>query len=79
MIGLIKRICIKHIKTTAYHPQSNGSLKRSHYLLTEYMKTFIESNDTWDACLELATLCYNAVAHEGHKLPYELIFGILAT
>ena len=67
---LIKRVAkkfrIKQIKTTAYHPQSNGSLERSHHSLTEYMKMFIESNDTWDECLELATLCYNTVAHEGH-------------
>ena len=40
---------------------------------------FIESNDTWDEWLELATLCYNTVAHEGHKCTsYELIFGRLA-
>ena len=39
---------LKQIKTTAYHPQSNGSLERSHHSLTEYMKMFIESNDTYE-------------------------------
>ena len=70
---------IKQTKTTAHHPQSNGSLERSHHSLTEYMKMFIESNATWDECLELATLCYNTVEHEGPKFtPYEFIFGRLA-
>ena len=42
------------------------------------MKMFIESNDTWDKCFELATLCYNTVEHEEHKFtPYELKFGKL--
>ena len=79
MRRVAKKFRIKQIKTTAYHPQSNGSLERLHHSLTEYMKMFIESNNTWDECLELPTLCYNTVAHEGHKFtPYELIFGRLA-
>ena len=33
---------------TAYHPQSNGSLARSHHVLKEYLKQFIENNAEWD-------------------------------
>ncbi|KAL6423911.1 hypothetical protein ACFW04_010386 [Cataglyphis niger] len=35
MRNLTKRFNIQYFKTTAYHPQSNGSIERSHYVLTE--------------------------------------------
>ena len=42
------RFRIRHLKTTAYHPQPNGSLERFHNLLKEYLKQFIENNADWD-------------------------------
>lgn len=78
MRRVAKKFRIKQIKTTAYHPQSNGSLERSHHSLTEYIKTALDK-ETRDECLELATFCYNTVPHEGHQFtPYELVFGRLA-
>lgn len=48
MSSLMKKIAnkfrIKQIKTTAYHPQSNGSLERSHHALAEYIKTAIDKD-----------------------------------
>ena len=44
MIKMAKRFRIRQCKTTAYHPQSNGSLERSHHVLKEYLKQFIEKN-----------------------------------
>ena len=38
MKQISKRFRIKQIKTTAFHPQSNGSLERSHHALSEYLK-----------------------------------------
>ena len=35
---LAKRFRIKQFRTTAFHPQSNGSLERSHHILDEYLK-----------------------------------------
>ena len=43
--GLMKRVAArfrsKKIRTTAFHPQSNGSLERSHHVLGEYLKQYV--------------------------------------
>ena len=35
---LAKRFGMKQFRTTAIHPESNGSLERSHHVLGEYLK-----------------------------------------
>jgi len=74
--NLAKKFNIKHLKTTAYHPQSNGSLERSHHVLTEYLKTQINKDEEWDEHVSLAMFSYNTSVHEstGYS-PYELVFG----
>ncbi|XP_057331695.1 putative uncharacterized protein DDB_G0282133 [Microplitis mediator] len=72
---LAKTFKMKQIKTTAFHPQSNGSLERSHQVLTDYIKHFTSKND-WDKWLPHATFAYNTSVHEGTKFtPYRLVFG----
>ena len=57
----------------------NGSLERSHHVLTEYLKQFVDKNAEWHYWLDLATFSYNTSIHEGTKCtPYELVFGKLA-
>lgn len=76
---IAKRFKIKQVKTTAFHPQSNGSLERSHHVLGEYLKQFAENDDQWDQWLELATFSYNVQTHEGTLYsPYQLVFGTIA-
>lgn len=36
---------IKQYRTSAFHPQSNGSLERSHHSLVEYLKQFISEEE----------------------------------
>ena len=79
MRRMAKRFRIRQFKTTVYHPQSNGSLKRSHHVIKEYFKQFIENNAEWDDWIELAMFSYKTSVHEGTKCtPYELVFGKLA-
>ena len=79
MRRLAKRFRIRQFKTTSFHPQSNGSLERSHHVLAEYLKQFVDKNAEWDDWLELATFSYNTSIYEGTKCtPYELVFGKLA-
>jgi len=74
--NLTKKFNIKHFKTTAYHPQSNGSLERSHHVLTEYLKTQINKDEEWDEHIPLAMFSYNTSVHESTSYsPYELVFG----
>ena len=74
-----KRFNIKQIRPTDFHPQSNGSLERSHHVLGKYLKQFVAKNSEWDDWLELAMFSYITSVPEGTKCtPYELVFGKLA-
>ena len=68
---------IKQVKASVYHPQSNGSLERSHHVLAEYLKPYInQQQNNWDLSSDAAMFSYNTSYHEGTKIsPYELIFG----
>ena len=39
--NVCKLLKIKKIKCTAYHPQSNGALERTHRVIVEYLRCFI--------------------------------------
>ena len=40
---------IKHIKTTAFHPQSNEALERTHGTIKDLLRTYMADNETeWD-------------------------------
>ena len=74
-----KRFRIKQVKTTAFHPQSNGSLERSHSPLSEFIKMFATKHLDWDEWVELVMFNFNTGKHEGTQhTPYELVFGRLA-
>ena len=67
---------IKHVTTSGYHPQTNGSLERSHQVLIDYLKHYIQDYEDWDRLIPFAMMSYNAMTHEGTKFsPHELIFG----
>lgn len=68
---------IKQIQTSAYHPQSNGVLERSHATLADYLKHYISSKQTdWDKWVPIAMFSYNTSVHTSTKYtPYKLVFG----
>jgi len=79
MRAVARKFKITQYKTTAYHPQSNGSIERSHHVLWEYLKQFVDINHEWDEHLRLAMFSYNTSVHEGTRFtPHELIFGKMA-
>ena len=76
--SVAKRFRITQLRTTAFHPQTNGSIERSHNVLTECLKHYISQND-WDEWLDLAMFSYNTSVHENTKFTlHELVFGRLA-
>ncbi|CAD6241240.1 GSCOCG00012617001-RA-CDS, partial [Cotesia congregata] len=76
--NIAKKYKIKQYHTTAYNPQSNGSVERSHHVLQEYIKQCIGEQGDWDECLDLASFSYNVSEHEGTGFtPYQLVFGKL--
>ena len=62
--NVCKLLKIKKIRTTAYCPQSNGALERTHRVLVEYLRCFIlEDQSTWDRWLPYATFVFNTTPH----------------
>jgi transposase InsO family protein len=44
-----KMLKIKKVQTTAFHPESNGGLERSHRVLAEYLRHYVREDQTdWD-------------------------------
>jgi len=77
--NLFKRLCkllrIKKLQTTAYHPQSNGSLERAHRPLIEYLRSIVDDNPSeWDDWLGEAAMAHNHTPHTSSK--YAPIFAL---
>ena len=54
-----KKFLIKQFKTTAFYPQANGALERSHLVLIEFLKQFVDRFTEWDKLVRYATFLYN--------------------
>ncbi|KAL4082949.1 hypothetical protein QTP88_029447 [Uroleucon formosanum] len=85
MSKIFKECCkllkIEKMNTTPYHPQSNGGLERSHRTLAEYLRHYVNKNQTdWDEYVAFAIFVYNTTVHTttNHQ-PYELVYGFPAT
>jgi hypothetical protein len=84
MSDVFKRICklfkIEKIHTTAYHPESNGALERTHKTLANYLRCFCDKKlNTWDEFLPFACFTYNTTPHSVTRFtPYEVLFGRVA-
>lgn len=73
---LCNRLHIKHTLTSVYHPQSNGKNERSHLILTEYIRHYINEQEQWDSILPQAMLTYNCTVNKNTGYtPYKLQFG----
>ena len=44
-----KELKVKKIQSTAFHPESQGSIERSHRVLAEYLRHYVNEDQTnWD-------------------------------
>ncbi|KAL6419715.1 hypothetical protein ACFW04_013679 [Cataglyphis niger] len=72
MRNVARKFKIRHFRTTAYRPQSNGSVERSHQVLWEYLKHYTD----WDEWIPFAMFTYNTTPHAATGYtPFELIHG----
>lgn len=77
----LKRVCkllgIDRVQTSCYHPQSNGALERSHRTITEFLRHYVNRQQTnWDEWLPFAVFVYNTTPHTAiNYTPHELFFG----
>lgn len=73
--NLCKRFQIKKLRSTAFHPQSNGSLERYHRDLKTYLKIFTTNVAEWDELLGIACLALNTSKSRSTSFtPFEIVF-----
>jgi transposase InsO family protein len=74
---LCKLMKVHKLNTSAYHPESNGALERTHRSMIEYIRCFCNPRGTdWDKWLPFACFVYNTTPHTMTKYtPYEVLFG----
>lgn len=79
---LFRNVCkllhIKKVNTSAFRPQSNGALERSHLTLAEYLRHYVANDQSdWDEWLPYAMFVYNTTPHTSTKFtPFELVYGV---
>jgi len=53
-----KMLKIKKIQSTVFHPKSRGSIERNHCVLAEYIRHYVNEDETnWDEWVPLCNLC----------------------
>nr|XP_033811906.1 uncharacterized protein LOC117365533 [Geotrypetes seraphini] len=68
---------IRHIKTSAYHPQANGMVERFNQTIKQMLKKGIEGDSkNWDRFIPFALFAAREKVQNSLGLsPYELLFG----
>jgi len=68
---------ITQVFSTAYHPESQGCLERSHQTVKTMMKKYVSENEKdWDQGLHLMLFALRNQVNESLGFtPYELVFG----
>lgn len=78
---VFKEVCqllkISKTSTTPYHPQSNGSLERSHRTLGEYLRNYASKEpQNWDVYVPYYMYCHNSSIHSATGFqPHEIVYG----
>jgi len=72
-----KLLKLKKIQSTAFHPESQGSIETSHQVLAEYLPHYVKEDQTnWDEWVPFAVCMYNTSEHSATGYtPFELVFG----
>ena len=71
---------LQRLNSTAYHPQTNGVVERSHQVLHDCMSIFMEdpvkSQRDWDKYLPCITFAINTSVHKSTSYtPFFLVYG----
>ena len=78
---LVKEICIlfkiKQMRTTAYHPQTDGLVERFNRTLVDMLTCYVvDEPEQWERFLPYVTFAYNTAVHTTlQECPFFLFFG----
>jgi transposase InsO family protein len=62
--GTCRILGIKKIQSTAFHPESQGSIERSHRVLAEYLRHYVNEDQTnCNQWIPFTTYVYNTTDH----------------
>lgn len=77
MRGVCDVLCVKRLRTTAYHPECNGAVKHLNPTLVKIMSHFVnEDQRDWDRLVPFAMFAYNTAVHEGTRESlYYFLYG----
>ena len=76
--SLWERLDVNTLRTTAYHPQTDGITERFNRTIKTMLTQFVneQKQDDWDLKLDKLSFAYNTAVHTITKLsPFELMFG----
>ncbi len=73
MDQLCSKLAINKIRTSPYHPETNGQLKRLHSMLKAVLCKITENKRDWPQVLDLTIYYLRHMPHSRH--PYELVFS----
>ncbi len=67
---------IEKVRTSPYHPESNGVVERMHGTLKAVLGKCVEKDSDWVECLPWVLMVLRGMPHAYHGFsPYELIYG----
>ena len=77
---LTKQLCsmckIKHIRTSPYHPQTDGALERWHGTLKQMLRKCQDRRTDWDKILKYLLFAYRNTPHSNTGFsPFEVVYG----
>ena len=74
--SMCKLFGIKHIQSTSFWPQSDGSNERSHKSLIENLRSCVVSDlSNWDQWVKYAVFVHNTTSHSATSyMPFQLLF-----
>ena len=76
--SLWERLDVHTLRTTAYHPQTDGITERFNRTIKTMLTQFVheQKQDDWDQKLNKLSFAYNTAVHAVTKFsPFELMFG----
>lgn len=74
--ALLDMLKIVHLRTSPYHPQSNGMLERFHGTLKAMIRKTCPEPKEWDKWLPYLLFAYREAPHTATGFsPFELLFG----